>query len=332
MLGLINKQHYCAQNAIRSRLAGLAIIACISIIVFMTMGVKGQWGFVLPFRGSKLLAMMLVAISISVSSVLFHTITHNRVLTPSIMGFDALYVLIQAITIFIFGMQAINNWHPSSVFVIETTIMTAFSVMLFKWVFTGAMRSLHLVILVGIVFGLLFRSLSSFVLRMIDPNEFLILQDRMFASFNSIHLDLIAIASLLIVVSTVLAWRQRHMFDVLALGRQTSINLGVPYGKAVMFTLLLIAVLVSVSTALVGPVTFFGLLVSNLAYMLIPSSKHKHILPASILIAVVFLVGGQTILERLLKLNTTISVVIELIGGLMFIYLIIRKPRNDYRS
>ena len=38
--------------------------------------------------------------------------------------------------------------------------------------------------LVGIIFGLLFRSLSSFVIRLIDPNEFLVLQDRMFANFT----------------------------------------------------------------------------------------------------------------------------------------------------
>ena len=59
----------------------------------MTLGANGQWDFVLPFRGGKLAVMLLVAYAVAVSSVLFQTVTHNRILTPAIMGFDALYLL-----------------------------------------------------------------------------------------------------------------------------------------------------------------------------------------------------------------------------------------------
>lgn len=311
------------------RLALLGLLAAGAILAFMTLGANGQWSFVIPFRGTKLLAMLLVAYSIAVSSVLFQTITHNRILTPAIMGFDALYILIQAVIIFAFGVSTVTSWHPVSKFIFEVTAMTGFAIALFRWLFSGAAHSLHLVILVGIVFGLLFRSLSSFMIRLIDPNEFIVLQDRMFASFNTIQTELVAVSAVTVAAVSLIGWKLRSTYDVLALGRNAAINLGIPYRRVLMLTLALIAVLVSVSTALAGPVTFFGLLVSNLAYIFMKTDRHSVTVPAAILLAITFLVGGQAILERVLHLSTAVSVVIEFVGGLMFIFLVARKAARQ---
>lgn len=228
-----------------------------------------------------------------VGSALFQTITHNRILTPAIMGFDALYILIQATVIFAFGMNTISGWNQTGKFLFEVVVMTGFASLLFRWLFSGAAHSLHLVMLVGIVFGLLFRSLSSFMIRLIDPNEFVVLQDRMFASFNSTQSDLVTVSALIVLIVSIIGWRLRRTYDIVALGRDTAINLGIAHRKVLMLTLVLIAVLVSVSTALVGPVTFFGLLVSNLAYIFMKSARHALTIPAAILLAVIVLVGGQ---------------------------------------
>lgn len=308
------------------RLTLLATLAAALAATFLLIGANGNWDFVLPFRGAKLAAMVLVAYAIAVSSVLFQSITHNRILTPSIMGFDALYLLIQAVIIFSLGSDPANGpAHPGLRFACEVVLMTGFACLLFRTLFSGAANSLHLMLLAGIVFGLLFRSLSSLVVRLIDPNEFMILQDRMFASFNAIQTELLSVAALAIVLASLLAWRLRHQYDVLSLGREIAINLGIDYRRTVTLTLALIAVMVSVATALVGPVTFFGLLVSNLAYVTAGSDKHKYLLPMAVLWGVVFLVGGQLLLERVLELNATVSVVIEFVGGLLFLFLITRK-------
>ena len=310
------------------KLALLGMLALIAGVTFMTLGANGKWSFVLPFRGIKLGAMLLVAYSVALSSVLFQTITHNRILTPASMGFDAVYVLIQAIIVFWFGMESTGTWNPTTKFVFEVVLMTTFSCLLFQWLFSGAGHSLHLVLLVGIVFGLFFRSLSNLMIRLIDPNEFLVLQDKMFASFNLVQTNLLFISAAVVAGVSLIAWRLRHTFDVLALGRDTAINLGIAYRKVLLLILMLISILVSVSTALVGPVTFFGLLVSNLAYMIMRSDKHRYTIPAAILLAIVLLIGGQTILERVLSLGTAVSAVIEFVGGLMFIMLIVRKVQR----
>ena len=80
-----------------------------------------------------------------------------------------------------------------------------------------------------------------------------------------------------------------------------------------------------VATALVGPVTFFGLLVASLAYQITGSSKHCYVLPVAVLLAIVTLVGGQVVLERVFAFDTALSIVIEFVGGIAFIVLVLRR-------
>ncbi len=306
------------------RLALLALLALIAIAGFMTIGAKGSWSFVLPFRGTKLAAMILVAYSIALSTILFQTITNNRILTPSIMGFDALYALLQTVLVFALGAHAVSMANPKLMFLVEIVLMMGFSGLLYRWLFAGEGRSLHLLMLVGIIFGVFFRSGTGFMQRIIDPNDFVMLQDRLFASFNTIDSQLLGLSTAIVAVVSVIAWRIGHRFDILSLGRETAIGLGINYKRTTMIILMMVAVLVSVSTALVGPVTFFGLLVANLAYMIMPVTRHRYTIPAAALLAVIALVGGQLILERVFAFNTALGIVIEFVGGLFFILMLVR--------
>jgi iron complex transport system permease protein len=59
--------------------------------------------------------------------------------------------------------------------------------------------------------------------------------------------------------------------------------------------------------------------------VLVGSARHRHLVPAAVLLAVICLVGGQTILERLFAFDTALSVIIEFVGGIAFIAFIIRR-------
>lgn len=306
------------------RLAVLGLLALLACALFLTLGARGSWSFILSYRGQKLAALVIVAIAIAVSTVLFQTVSENRILTPSIMGFDALYALLQTVLVFAVGSLAVGAIEPRLLFIGEIAAMMAFSLTLYRGLFSGAVRSLHLLMLVGIVFGILFRSLSGLMQRLIDPNEFVVLQDRLFASFNTTRGDLLIVAAVLVLATLVPIGRKLPAFDVLALGRNAAIGLGVDHARTVRLTLVLVSVLVSVSTALVGPVTFFGLLVASLAYRVTPSHRHVHILPAAVLLAILCLVGGQTLLERVFAFDTALGIIVEFVGGLVFLVLLLR--------
>ena len=302
----------------------LAILAVGVVVLFMTLEARGSWSFIIPFRGRKVLGMVLVGTSIAASTVMFQTITNNRILTPSIMGFDALYMLIQTVLVFFLGSNRLLQIGVNTKFAVEVAIMMAFSAVLYYFLFVVGQRSLHLLVLVGIVFGLMIRSFTNLLQRVMDPTEFAVLQDLGFASFNSIDRNLLMISSVVLVLVLVGMWRMRYTLDLLALGREMAINLGVNYQRSVMIVLGATTALVAVSTALVGPITFFGLLVANLAYALVRSYRHGVIIVAAALLAIITLVGGQMVLERVFAFDTSLSVIVEFVGGLVFIYLLVK--------
>lgn len=309
------------------RLALLGAGAVAAVAAYYLIGSGGNLDFVLAYRTRKAVALVLVGWAIAVSTVLFHTITTNRILTPSIMGFDSLYVLVQTAGVFFLGVVSVNALGPVAQFAINTGVMLVASVGLFTWLLGRVGNAVHLLVLIGIVAGTLLRSLSAVLQRMLEPNAFLVLQNRLFASFTAVPPSLLAVSAVLIVAVTVVVWRQRYALDVLALGRDVATGLGVSHRRAVLGVLVAVSVLVSVSTALVGPITFFGLLVANLAYLLVGSHRHAHTLIGAGALAVITLVGGQAVLEHVFDQGTVLSVIIEFVGGIAFIVLLLRRPR-----
>ncbi|MNY86472.1 Ferric enterobactin transport system permease protein FepD [compost metagenome] len=310
------------------RLATLAVMAVLAVLAFMTLGVEADWAFVLQHRGTKVVTMVIVACALGMSTVVFQTVTHNTILTPAVMGLDALYLFLQAVLVLVLGSVGVVGMGVLPKFAMEIALMVTLSVALMRWLFTGHTSSLHLMLLVGMVMGILFRSMTSFAMRMIDPNEFATLQDRMFANFNTIHTQLLWPSLALLVLGALYFWRQRHVLDVLALGRDAAVNLGINYQPQVLRLLVVMCTMVAISTALVGPVTFFGLLVANMAYQWMGTRRHQWVLPAVVLWGCVLLLAGQVVLERVLGFNSALSVVVEFVGGLVFIYLLMRKGKQ----
>lgn len=318
------------QAARRQRRILLVLLAAavLLVIVFCTFKVTGNWDYAVRLRSRKVAAMVVVGAAIAYSSVLFQTVTNNRILTPSIMGFDALFVLIQTAIVYFLGTLVLVQIDPRLMFLGEVLVMIVFASALYRWLFGKQSQDLYVLVLVGVVFGAFFSSLSALGARLIDPNDFITLQDRFFASFNAVDTQLLAFSAVATVAVGIWGLGLFRKLDVIALGREHAISLGVDYRRVVNQSLVIIAILVSVSTALVGPITFLGLLVANLARQITGTFRHWVAVPAAMLIAVITLVGGQFILEQVFSLNTALSVIINFVGGVYFIALLIRESRK----
>ncbi|WP_309135404.1 iron chelate uptake ABC transporter family permease subunit [Cellulomonas sp.] len=302
----------------------LAALVVVAAAAFLTVGATGSWSFVLPFRATKLAGLAVVGTAVAVATVLFQTVTANRILTPSLLGMDAMFTLVQTVLVFVLGGAALAALPATGMFLGQVVVMVGCAVALFGWLFGGQRRSLHLLLLVGVVLGTLLRSASGMLQRIMDPNEFAVLTNRLFASFNAIDDTLLGITAALVAAGCAFAWHRRHVLDVLALGRECATGLGVPYRRAVLEVLVVVAVLVSASTALVGPVTFLGLLVANVAYVVLGTHQHRWVLPGAALVSTLFLVAGQVVLEHALGFDTSLGVVVELVGGVLFLVLLVR--------
>ena len=319
---LVNQKRFISSRNTVLILLGIALFC---VFFFMTFNLKGNISYILTHRAWIVLTMILVAFSAATSTLLFQTVTNNRILTPSIMGFESLFVLIQTVVIFFIDAQGIPYIGIVGKFIFESSLLILFSLFLYRGLFTKLKQNLHLVLLIGIILGTLFRSFSNLLQRLMTPTEFAVLQSRIFATFTRAEPVLIVFSLVIASIIGLFLWRMRFRFDVLALGRDNAINLGVDYQKSVTIILLLVSVLVSISTALVGPFTFLGLLIANLAYSISGSSQHRFLLPTAFLLGVIFLVGGQMFLERVLNMVGALSIVIEFIGGSLFIFLLLKK-------
>lgn len=314
----------------RAKLAllGLGLLAVAAITAFMTLGVRGNWAFVLPFRGKKLLGLILVAHAVATATVLFQTVTANRILTPAIIGFDAVFVLCGTMLVVVLGTNAVAGIDPRLLFALNLGLMIAASTALFLWLFGGEDMGLHRLLLTGVVFGIFLRTLAQFAQRLLDPNEFMVLSDMLFANFSAIPAELLGAGLLLVSAVTLWIATRTRRLDVIALGRPVAVNLGLRWRRELLGVLVATSMLVAISTALVGPVLFFGLLAVALAHLAVGHSAHRHLLPAATLVGVILLVGGQTLLERVFAFNTALAIVVEFAGGVTFIALLIARGRR----
>lgn len=304
------------------RLGIIVAVAVAVIVLYLFTDLPGKWEYALGLRGRTIAGMVIAAAAVGAATVLFQTITANRILTPGIMGFDAVFMTIQVVTAFAIGPVLLVAAPAFASWTIELVLMAGTVTLLYWWLFVRQRYDLHVIVLAGLVLGVMFRSVTSFLQRLLDPDTFAIVQNLLFASFTSIDRELLLPTAALVALGLVSLWPIRRSLDVLSLGESTAVSLGVEHRRVTMHVIVVVAVLVATSTALVGPVTFFGLLVANLAYGLV-GHRHTMSVPASTALGAIALVGGQLILDRLLGFSTELPVVIEFVGGLFFIILVI---------
>lgn len=306
----------------RVRIPLLVGLAALAAVAYLATDLPRAWEYALGLRWRTVAGMVLAATAVGVSTVLFQTITANRILTPGIMGFDAVFLAVQVTVAFVLGPALLVGAPPLASWAVELVAVTGSVLALYWWLFQRRRLDLHVIVLAGLVLGVLLRAVTSFLQRLLDPDTFAVVADLTFASFTSVDRELLAPSAAVLVVALASLWPVRRALDVLALGEAASISLGVDHRRVVMHTVLVIGVLVGVCTALVGPVTFFGLLVANTAYAAV-GHRHARSIPAAVAVGVTTLVGGQLVLDRLLGFSTELPVVVEFAGGLFFVVLVL---------
>lgn len=306
--------------------AAFAVFA-VSSFLFLTLDTRAGWDFILVFRGIKLVTMVTVGAAVALSTLLLQTLSANRILTPSIMGFDALFLLMQSVLVLMLGGLGYAQLAALPKFLVESLVLTLAAVLLFTLVL-GSARDIAKVLLTGLIIGVMLRSLTGLINRVIDPSEYAILHGASFASFNQADPALAWIGAGVTAAVFLWAMSNHRALDVLALGREISVTLGLDHLRFTRRVLVAISLLVAVSTALVGPIVFFGLLVSALTYAFAGDWRHVILLPFAALCAASILILGQTLFEHVLALQSSVAIVIEAIGGAVFLLtLLMRKSK-----
>lgn len=311
------------------KILGLTILSLIFIVLFLTYNTHGNWAFAFSLRGKKVATFIVVALATSISTISFQTLTGNQFLTPGILGLDNLYVFIQTILFFFVGGITMLSQESLLMFLANVVIMTTLSVFFLLYFLEKTTGNLFLLLMVGMVSGTLFSSLSTFMQVLMDPNEYDLLQGKLFASFSNVNSQYLLVATLLIVLGSAYLWYVAPELNVLLLGNDQSINLGIQLASFQTRALISIILLTGVATALVGPTIFLGFIVATISYRLFDTYQHHRLFLGSFLVGILLLVSGQFLVEQIFHWRTTISIVIQFVGGVFFLLKIIAERRKS---
>jgi len=310
-----------------SLLIGLGLLAALGLL-FYNNPVPADSPSFLPVVRRRLVAvvaMLIAALCHSFATVAFQSVTNNRIITPSLLGYEALYSTIHTSTIYFFGAGALVSFSGTGAFVFQFALMIGLSLLLYGWLLAGKYGNLHLMLLVGIIIGTGLNSVSGFMRRLLSPSEFDLLQSRLIGSVTNADAAHFPTAIPLVVLAVLCLFFFSRKLNVLSLGKDVAISFGVRYQAGIIYTLILVAVLMSVSTSLIGPLTFFGFLVALLSYQAAPTYDHRYVFPMAFAIGFSILTSAYFLLYHVFHAQTVVSVLIELFGGITFLMVLLRK-------
>lgn len=279
-------------------------------------------------RIPKLIVIALTAFSIGSASIVFQSVINNTIVTPCLLGMDALYTLVHTLVYFFAGAASVLVTNKQIAFSVDLAIMAVVGMVIYRYMFKKTGSNVLYVILIGTVLTSLFSSLQSTMTRMMDPNAYETLLTTLVASFDNANTSLILFSAVVLFLVALFFWKDLRLLDALTLGKDKAVNLGIDYDRSIRRLLFAVTLYMTVATALVGPLAFLGLIIANLSRQLMQTYRHSLLISASVLFGMIVLLGGQFLVERIFSYNIPVSVFITTGGGIYFLYLLLvkRKP------
>ena len=283
--------------------------------------------YAMKLRTPKLVVMLITAFAIGGASIVFQSVINNTIVTPCLLGMNSLYTLIHTAVVFFLGSGSLIATNANLSFAVDVVLMGISATLIYSWIFKKTRRNVLYVLLVGTVLTSFFGSIQSTLTRVMDPNEYDTLLTTLVASFNNINSEIIVFSLILLAVIVFALRRELALLDVLTLGKAQAINLGVDYDRCIRRLLLGVTLCIAVATAMVGPISFLGLIIANLSRQLLKTYRHSQLILGSALFGMIVLVGGQLIVEHVYTYSVPVSVFITVGGGLYFLYLLLSRKK-----
>lgn len=308
------------------RLHGYAawLLVCALALVFLFLGSGMDFDYLIPKRLARLAAMFIGGVCVACSSIVFQTITGNRILTPAVMGYEAVYLLWQALLVLAMGTYSLVALSRSGNFALSVLLLLGYSWTIHRWLFRDNSNNVYVLLLVGLVLTMVINTFTQFVQLRVSPGEFSVLLGFSQASFNRAQPEQLLYSAAAVIGILLIGRQALPALDVLSLGRDQATSLGVDYAREVRLYLALIATLVAISTSLLGPTAFMGIFVANATYALTRTFRHRITLPMGSAIAIAIFISAQLLVEHLFNYKTTVGILVNLLCGGYFLVLMVR--------
>ena len=313
----------------RIRLLMLVILVLAAVVTYLLIHAHPEkpklFRYILGLRIPTLICMMIASVSIGASTMIFQSIVHNRIVTPALLGMNAIYSFLHTAAVFVLGTGSSLYLNANLAFAVDLVTMGTVATVIYWYLFRVTGHNILYIMLIGTVLSSFFGSVQSAMIRVMDPNEYDALLTTLVADFNNVNGEIIVIAIASLVVIAVLLRKELGLLDVITLGRHQAINLGVDYDRVIRKLLFGVVLCMAVATATIGPVSFLGLIVANLSRQILKTYKHTYLIAGASLIGMLALIGGQLIAQHIFHFTVPVSTFVTIAGGVYFLYLLLMK-------
>lgn len=313
------------------RLLIMVVLAALAAAAYMLVEVNFEnqklFAYAMKIRTPKLIAMLITAFAIGGASIVFQSVINNTIVTPCLLGMNSLYTLIHTAIVFFSGAGSLLATNANLAFAADLVLMGAVATVVYSYLFKKTKHNVLYVLLIGTVLSSFFSSIQTTLTRVMDPNEYDSLLATLVASFSNINSEIIVFS--IVVLGAVIFFLRKDLalLNVITLGREQAINLGVDYDRTIRRLLLGVTLCIAVATAMVGPISFLGLIIANLSRQLLKTFRHSQLVVGSALFGMIVLVGGQLIMEHVFAYAIPVSVFITVGGGIYFLYLLLANRK-----
>ena len=318
-----------AQKANTRKLIILALIVagvCAAFLMINAYPHKPKlFRYIVSLRIPTLAVMMIAAFAIGCASLVFQSIVNNRIVTPCLLGMNAMYTLVHTAVVFAAGSGSVLATNANLSFAADLLVMSVCATFVYSFMFKKTGSNVLYVLLIGTVMSSLFGSIQSAMIRVMDPNEYDALLTTLVADFNHVNAEVIAFSVWILIALAVILWKDFMLLDVMILGKNQAVSLGVDYDRTVRRLLLGVVLCIAVATAMGGPISFLGLIIANLARQLLKTYRHGELIAGSALMGMLAIIAGQLVSQHVFSYAVPVSTLITIGGGVYFLYLLLFK-------
>lgn len=307
-------------------LAGLVLLF-IGLYQFAFVNPK-FFAYAMGLRLPRLAVILIAGFAISAAAIVFQTIIRNTIVTPCLLGMNSLYLLIHTAVVFFLGSGSLFAVNPVYAFAADVILMGVVAGFIYYTIFQKTGGNVLYVLLIGTVLSTFFSSMQNSLTRIMDPNEYDALLNTLTASFTNANAACIIPGALLLAA---IAWWLRKdlaILDVISLGREQAVSLGVDYERTLRRLMVGVALYIAVATALVGPLSFLGLITANVARQLFTTYRHTWLIAGSACVGMLILTAGQFVVEHVMVYAVPVSVFVTIGGGIYFLYLVLTAGKR----
>lgn len=276
---------------------------------------------VMQIRLPRILAAILVGASSALAGTCLQGLFRNPLVSPDILGVASGAGFGAAVAILLSGNTIVIQIAAFVCALIAVSISYGIS----KIVKGNPTLSL---ILAGIAIGSFFSALISLMKYVADPiNQLPTITYWLMGSLAAVNTRDLFIAAIPIIVGIIILVLIRWRFNVLAMGEEEAIALGVNTGKLRIIIIVCCTMITAAAVCISGTIGWIGLVIPHIGRALV-GPDHQRLIPVSILLGATYLLVIDDITRAATTIEIPIGILTAIIGVPFFVYLLYRNGQE----